>query len=365
MPLARSRWAILPLLTLIAQQYPTNASPFPPKHERNILESRDCDNPCGFYSQLCCSSSQVCTTDSNGQAVCKAGSSDDSGQWEYFTTTYVETDLVTVTSTGSKAVSSPTSTDSPDCKSSLGQTPCGDICCSAAEACNRDGKCVRSGSSPFDSITGPSPTPPSRPTSTDGATVTSTVSPTTTMAYIPAVGTDGNSIVGITTGSGGLSGGAIAGIVVGSLAGAFVLFLLCVCFCVGSCVDRTRALFFGRRNERQSTYTGSSAAPARPGRNWFGRTSHEQSENKSFFGLGKWAGIGVMIAAIALCLGLRKRRDDSEKSYSYYTNSSYYYDDPSTTSSSSSSSNPRSQRPYMHETHHEEHERYSRDERYE
>ncbi|EER28062.1 hypothetical protein CPC735_033980 [Coccidioides posadasii C735 delta SOWgp] len=315
---------------LAATPLPTYASPFPtqsPSHD--ILIHRDCANPCGFYGQVCCQQSEECYTNSDGQAACRSASK---GEWEYFTTIYTRTDLVVVTSTGSRAAS-PTSPGDTQCRISLGETPCGDTCCTAAETCNAKGVCVEGGSSPF-----PSASPPTRPTS--DATVTATKAPTTTVGFIPAISTDGSTLIGgITHGSGGLSGGAIAGIVIGSLAGAFVLLLLCLCFCVGSIASRIRGVFGGGRPHPPSTVYSSSymysASESGGGHGGWHGGQPPSEHGKS--GWAKWLSIGFLAGAIALCLGLRRQRAErSEKSYySYYTASS----------SESSSSSPSSGRP--------------------
>ncbi|KAK2873804.1 hypothetical protein FQN49_002050 [Arthroderma sp. PD_2] len=327
------RRASLPVLVLLLQLQLVAASPFSTPQPTHSLAAREC-SPCGYYGQACCLSNEECTTDSNNQATCRPVKSGGGGQWEYFTTTYVQTDFVTVTSTGSRPISQPTGSQ-PQCKISIGETECGNTCCTAAQACNENLVCVQSGGSPFP--TKPAPTPPTRPTSTEGVTVTA--SPTTTLPFMPAVGTDGSSVIGITKGSGGLSGGAIAGIVIGSIAGALILLFICICCCVGSCIDRVRGIFGlgGRRKRtRHSSYTGSSSYSSHHG--WFGggggsRPDSEKKKKKTgFLGL---ASLGVIIGAIALCLGLGRRKDDKSTSY---TGSSYY---TYTTSSSSSSSSGR------------------------
>ena len=99
-----------------------------------------CDNPCGYYGQLCCEANEVCYTDSNNQAQCGAGTTTTAktGQWEYYTTTYVQTDLQTVTETFSSYI--PQSTIS--CSYSLGETPCGNVCCLSGQYCQATGVCA-------------------------------------------------------------------------------------------------------------------------------------------------------------------------------------------------------------------------------
>ncbi|EEP80980.1 predicted protein [Uncinocarpus reesii 1704] len=312
-----------------------HASPFPtPAPHNNILINRDCANPCGFYGQVCCEPSQQCYTDSNGQAACRtnAEQAESGGQWEYFTTVVTQTDLVVVTSTGSRYVF-PTSPGNAQCDASLGESPCGDICCTAAQSCNGKGVCIEGGSSPF-----PSPSPPVRPTS--GVTVTATDRPTKTTGFIPAISTDGSTLVPITKGGGGLSGGAIAGIVIGSLAGAFVLLLLCFCFCVGSLASRVRGLFGGGRHkpsvysESSFTDSGSHIGGGAHG-GWYGGRPPSSKPKKSSWGWLQWLSVSVIFGAILVCLGLKRHSKESEKSYSYYTETDYTSPESSSTGPSS------------------------------
>ena len=341
--------SLLLLCAIILQPLTTTASPFPTQFVNLILRDRACENPCGYYGQLCCSSSETCGTDSNGQAVCSSNveQRNDNGQWEYWTTTYVQTDYVTVTSTGSSWVPAPTSDDG-QCKASLGEVQCGWTCCSASQTCD-EGECVEAGNSPIE--TPPSPTPPLRPTDTTGATITPTA--TQTLPFIPPVGTDGSSTDPMPSednDGGGLSGGAIAGIVIGSLAGAALLLLLCCCLCVGSCIDRARTILGLNGGNRTSSYTGSSSRSSRHGgggggRTWFGagpaRPGRNKKKKSGLFGLGWMAALGL---AIAVFLGLKRRNDRSEKTSTYYGSSEYTYSSYSysgSSSSSSSSSGPR------------------------
>ncbi|KAI1929595.1 hypothetical protein LOZ66_005193 [Ophidiomyces ophidiicola] len=323
------RSAILSILSLLSTPLLTYASPFPtpPPSNDNILIPRNCPNPCGFYKQVCCDANQQCYTDANNQAACRAGGGDN-GSWEPFTTTFTRTDLVVVTSTGSRYVAA-TAPGNSQCKTNLGETPCGSICCTAAQMCNGKGVCIQAGGSPWETIPGPSASPPVRPTS--GSTITATVPVTTTVGFIPAVSTDGTTLIGPAPGGGGggshLSGGAIAGIVIGSLAGAFILLLLCLCCCVGGAANRLRGLCCGGRRRRNS-YSESSMSQSVSGAQ--GRPHSHPRPPPQSSGLSKWAPVLGIIGAIALCLGLRRRRDESEKSTAY--NTTYY------TSSSSSSS---------------------------
>ncbi|PGH00561.1 hypothetical protein AJ79_08164 [Helicocarpus griseus UAMH5409] len=353
-------WAALAALATISQSPLTQAIPFP-IHFNTGLASRDC-TPCGFYGQACCTASQTCSTNFNNQAVCldsaSSGPRDTDGQWETYTTTFVQTDLVTVTSTGSRLIAAPTGGNRAQCELSLGESPCGSICCSAAQACKSEGQCVEAGSSPFESTPGPSPTPPYRPTSSGDATITA--GPTATVPFIPPVGTDGNALPPpeAQKGGGGLSGGAIAGIVIGVLAGIVLLFLICLSACAKGAISAILALF-GLGKKRGSSASGSTHSftdDGRPGRTWFGHRptrpprsdtysyySSEKSKKSGLFGLGKWTSVGLILGALAICLGLRskKKKTPPPPSSVGYTDSYYYYD---YSSSSSSSSDPRSKR---------------------
>ncbi|KAL4860411.1 hypothetical protein BDV12DRAFT_110344 [Aspergillus spectabilis] len=305
------------------------------------LEKR-CDNPCGYYSQLCCASGEVCTTDDNDQAVCSSSDSDSgsgSGSWETYSSTYVvtETDVQTLTSVWSSWIASPTSST---CQADLGETECGDDCCGAAYAC-RDKKCV------LDATTSLGPTntanPPTRPT--DSNTFTETA--TTTQGFEAPVSTDGSEAIGVDApdDSGGLSGGAIAGIVVGTLAGVFLLFLLCLCLCFRGILNSILACLGIGRKKREETYVEehhSHHTHRPPGRTWFGTrpSGDHNGEGKSRW--GSLATIGIVIGAIALCLGLRRKKDQDEKSD--YTYPSYYSYYTSTTSESSDRRTRRSRR---------------------
>ncbi|KAJ5086612.1 hypothetical protein NUU61_007919 [Penicillium alfredii] len=308
--------------------------------EETDVEKR-CAKPCGSGGWLCCREDETCSTNSANQAVCSGGSGGQ-GDWQYFTTTYVvtETDKSTITSVWSSRhaqTAAPTQTGS--CKLEIGESTCGNDCCDASSTCE-NGKCVQESSSADASAT-----PPVRGTSSGMSTATETAAPTTTRGFIAPVGTDGADLVGAkaSDGGGGLSGGAIAGIVVGTIAGVFLLLLLCLCMCFKGSLDRIlAALGFGKRRRKDTTYVeeryshhshGSRPAPGR--RTWFGTrpaappTESDVSEKKS-----KWSGlatVGIILGALALCLGLKRRHDreqdhdDDKTSYTYP--SSYYYSD--------------------------------------
>ncbi|OJD13604.1 hypothetical protein AJ78_05948 [Emergomyces pasteurianus Ep9510] len=357
----------LAILSILPQSFPlAQAFPFP-VHFKSGLVGRDC-TPCGFYGQECCTASQTCSTNANNQAVClDSGSSKKpraaaEGQWETFTTTFVQTDLVTVTSVGSRLIAAPTTGSGIQCQLNLGESACGTICCTAAQACKSEGQCVEAGSSPFEPTAGPSPTPPSRPTSSGKATITAM--PTATVPFLPPVGTDGVMLPPpeASTGGGGLSGGAIAGIVIGVLFGVILLFLICLSACAKGAITAILGLLgLGKKKKRGSSGSGTTQSfsnDGRPHRTWFGWPgtrpppprrsdsysyySSEKSKKSGLFGLGKWTSVGLILGALAICLGLRSKKKPAPPSSGTYTDS-YYYSDYSS-SSSSSSAPPRSKR---------------------
>lgn len=329
--------------------------------EGSELEKRACSNPCGFYSQLCCASGETCTTTSGNEAKCVSGSSGSSGEWEYFTTTYVvtETDQSTITSVWSSRAAA-TTTSSGTCRIDLGETQCGSTCCDAAQECS-NGECVAESSSAVATGTGVTgeATPGVRGTSVSTATETS--APTTTEAFTAPVGTNGADLIGAkAAGSkGGLSGGAIAGIVIGTIAGVILLLLLCGCLCFKGALDGLLAALGIRKRRRNETtvveerYSHHSGSRPRPrpsgGRTWFGTRPPAASDSELSEKKSKWSGWGtvaIILGALALCLGLKRHkdheRDDDHSSYTYP--SSYYYSDTYTYSGSSESSDRRTRR---------------------
>lgn len=225
---------------------------------------------------------------SQGQAVCldSSGGSGGGGTWEYYTTTYVltETDTKTITSTWSSLI--PTATGSTSCRTDLGETACGNTCCGAAFVCAND-QCIVGSSSIWVTATA---TPPVR--GTTQSTMTQIATATTTQGFIPPVGTDGATLIGVHAGGGGLSGGAIAGIVIGVIAGVFILLLLCACMCCKGALDALFAcLCPGRRKRKDTTYVEERyhhhAHGSKPeGRTWFGTrpSASEGGEKKSKWG---------------------------------------------------------------------------------
>ncbi|KAL4787233.1 hypothetical protein BJX76DRAFT_30516 [Aspergillus varians] len=340
------------ILTLLSRCPLADATPVGPTTtlEAVALEQRACDNPCGYYSQLCCASGETCSTDDNGQALCSSsdsGSGSSSGAWEYYSSTYLvtETDVQTRTSVWSSWVAS--ATDSGSCRSDLGQTQCGSTCCKASDICSNN-QCVLAATTSIWATDTDTATAPIRPT--DTSTVTETA--TTTQAFETPVTTDGTPALGVDAPDNdddGLSSGAIAGIVVGTIAGVFLLFLLCLCLCArGLLASILACLGLGGRRRHEETYVEehhhshqAGGPPPPPGRTWFGtRPSGPAPDGERKSRWSSLATIGIIIGAIALCLGLRRKKDHDEKSsdytypsyYSYYTSTSMSLPFPDTES---------------------------------
>ena len=330
------------------------------------LDKRGCSGTvCGWSGQLCCTGGQTCSTNSAGQAECVAGSApaaqpqNGNGQWQYFVTTFVESELTTVTSTYSSALAGASAAaGGASCDSSMNESPCGTICCAVGQYCAFAGQCAASNgqggsSSYFASITttaeASTATAFIRPTSNAATTVTSTGSATTTVPFqTPSASASGaGSAAGMTstTSNNGLSGGQIAGIVIGVLAGIILLLLLCFLCCFKGLLDGILSLLGirGRRRkettyieERRSHHHSGGSGAATGGRRWFGAgPSRVDRPKKSSSGIGGFTWVAGLLAALAICLGLqRKRTERREKSE--YTGSSYSYTDSYITSQSES-----------------------------
>lgn len=307
--------------------------------------AKRCENPCGYYGQLCCQSGETCYTDANNQAQCGAGgvaattavAAATGGNWQYYTTTYVQTDLKTVTATFSSYVAAATSS----CSYAQGQSPCGNTCCLSGQYCSQPGVCMAvPGSSGYYSglatvtVTNTAGAP-LRPTSNSVTTLTSTGSASSTAPFQTPVGTGGASIgVSAESSGGGLSGGAIAGIVIGVILGIILLILLCVCCCFKGLLDGLLAIFgLGprRRTRREEVEVIEERHHHAGGRTWYGAnrpsgTVHEEKRKES--GFGGFAKAAVFLGGLAAILGLKRKRDErkdnkTSSSYSYY-DSEYY-----------------------------------------
>ncbi|KAI9804328.1 MAG: hypothetical protein M1833_007135 [Piccolia ochrophora] len=356
--LSQNPTTLLSLLSVIlSSTHKSYANPYPrhiPFAEvlgSHVLSPRQCMNPCGYSGQLCCTSDQTCITDAAGQAQCGSGGGGgggnvniqggaaqgggDSGQWQYYTTTFVETDLITRVSTWSSymgaatVLATQTSTYAPAMTGNGCNIPCGTICCAQGQSCAKAGQCVASGgyySSYYNSYT--SYSAPLRPTSGAAGTATAESAPTTTLAFGTPLGTATAVYgAGATTTNRGLSGGAIAGIVIGVIAGILFLLFICLTVCVGKGIG---AIFGGRRRtKREETYvhehhSGGGGGGSRP---WYGaasqRPSRIETTNRKKKGMfGGFAPVAAGLGGLALALGL-KRRHDRKKQSSYGSNSSY------------------------------------------
>lgn len=319
-----------------------------------------CENPCGYYGQLCCPQGDTCYTDAKGQAQCAAGgaltqvqaTATATGTYQYYTTTFVMTDLTTVTSTWSSLI--PVATvvaPAGTCNYGVGQYPCGNVCCNSGQYCQQAGICVAvPGSSGYYSslatvtVTNTAGAP-LRPTSNSVTTLTTTGTAVSTAPFQTPVGTNGAVLTGAqeTSGGGGLSGGAIAGIVIGVIAGIILLFLICACCCFKGLIDGLLGIFGlgGRRRRRTEEVEVYEERHHHGGRTWYGAnrptgggTVVEEKRKKKDSGLGNFAKAGIFLGGLGALLGLKRRserRDDKSNSgYSYY-DSEYY------TSSSKSS----------------------------
>ena len=308
---------------------------------------------CGYYGTLTCADGQYCYTDPvNSWALCgwttptaapaatgAAGGGGGSTSYQMYTTTFVETDLQTVTSTYSVPVA--TAAAGPTCRAALEETQCGSTCCAAGEFCVQgENYCAGTGGGSSGFYTSfYTASPPVRGTTIVGVTVTSTgsVTATKTTPFGTPVPTGGSAIGVGASGGGGLSAGAIAGIVIAVIVGLLLLLLLLLCCCFKGLLDT----LLGRNKKRrvEETYIeerhshrhhgGSVAAAAVPARRtWFGtrpaRTEVVEEKKKSRFGGA--AGVTAGLVGLAAILGLKRRHDrNDDKSRYTGTGSDYSY----------------------------------------
>ena len=362
------------LFTILSTTHISYARPKITDQFRELLESRyhylaerDCVNPCGWRAPgspppLCCGSDQTCSTNSLGQAVCNSGGgtvANAQGQspaqagWQYYTTTIVESGLVTRTTTYSTAFGSgqtavaAAQVSGISCHTDMGEKPCGTICCATGQYCVYAGQCGASngnGDGSSSSILGAIFTPtvtntaPLRPTSKGATTITTTGSATTTVAFstptsMAATATAAAGAAGVSSSNNGLSGAAIAGIVVGVLAGIIILLLLIFCCCAATAGNALLAFFgLGKKRRRREDVTyieehrhhhGSSGAAV--GRRWFGLgPARVDRPRKKKSGVGGFTAVAGGLTTLAIILGLKRKRDRKEKSE--YGSSSYYSD---------------------------------------
>ncbi|KAI9862554.1 MAG: hypothetical protein M1813_004406 [Trichoglossum hirsutum] len=340
MLLSQAPPTLLSLFTiLLASTHRTSATPYRRDisediEEPAVLVDRACAIPCGWQSQLCCAANQQCYTDGAGQAQCGAVTANAQvtsaqGVWQYYTSTFVETDLVTRVSVYSTyVVIAPAPTASaaggPNCNYAHLETPCGSICCAAGQICQVLGQCVASGAgtSQFYSSYYNTYSVPLRPTSGGATTITSLLAPTATVPFQTPIGTAGGIVYGAAPASGGLSGGAIAGIVIGVLAGIILLLLICFYCCLRAGFDGILSIF-GLGPRRRTSETIIEEHHHHSGGGWFGRPSGRIDTDKPS-GIG-WGGMAAALAALAVFLGLKRRHSsyDGKSSYETYTTTSY------------------------------------------
>ncbi|KAI4128547.1 MAG: hypothetical protein LQ347_004139 [Umbilicaria vellea] len=342
------------LAVILSSTHTTIAKPFPRDEsvleaQNNTLEERGCQYSCGWSGQLCCQYAGACYTDASGQAQCSATNVATTtavqnvaqGQWTYWTTTFVRTDLVTVTTVYSSSngqastqVLVPQQTTWVAANSPTAQAPqqtqvvCnsqwpvrGDVCGKLAHLQLRN-------------------------------------DPDRDRIY----STDkrdrrhGHFCMSATVTNKGLSGGAIAGIVIGVILGLFLLFLILSCLCCKGLIDGLLDLL-GLRSRRRRRETiveeryhhhgrtsggASGGGGAAGGRTWFGAAAppprNDRPPKKSGGGLGGFTGVAAALAALAVVLGLKRRRDrKNHEKESYSSGSSYTYSDDYTSASSESS----------------------------
>ncbi|KAF2233150.1 hypothetical protein EV356DRAFT_534027 [Viridothelium virens] len=349
------------IIIILTYTNPARSLPYGPEDPEitqapNATLDRRCANPCGWVG-LCCGANQYCFTDSNDQAQCgngaggggttaaAGGSGGSGGYWQYYTSTWVETDTITMTSVYSSYVAGAAATTSaavasatPSCNWSLNEAPCGPICCASGQYCLVSGQCAAAGggSSGYYSNTASAPL---RPTSLGTGIATATISPTTTVPFETPVATGANvTLTQSSTSGGGLSGGAIAGIVIGVILAVILLALLCFYFCL----DFLLGLFGigGRRRRRreEEVYVEEHRHRSHSGRGdrtWYGANRparvvrEERVERRESSGRGGALGLGTMAAALGFNRARRddrrRRRQDEKTEYSSST-ASYSYD---------------------------------------
>ena len=133
-----------------------------------------CPNPCGWNGQLCCVEGETCYTDANNQAQCRISPTQTFPSCPLWTTstqtiettfsttvefvvTYTRTEsgILNIIRTASWQIEPrPTDCCSPPipqgCNYALGETPCGDICCTSGQYCQFAGSCATTVEPPGD-----------------------------------------------------------------------------------------------------------------------------------------------------------------------------------------------------------------------
>lgn len=355
---------LLSLIILLASN-PPRVSAIPPAIENLLaaIEKRQCQIPCGSESQYCCSAGSVCYTNAETIALCSASVAGGGSGGEVHTTTYVETDLNTITSTFTlfPAVTTSQYIAESTANCFAPQIACGTLCCASNQYCYTSGQCMEYGANSNSYIASYTSyatatsaySAPLRPTS--GATSTTTVAATTTEPFQTPVGTAGGAY-GITPVSANhsLSGGAIAGIVIGSIAAAFIVALIMLCCCFRAAFNSLLACL-GLRNpnrrktvrdttiieERRYSRYGSGPGPASRREThgtWFGggrggrggtTVVSEKRKSNAKKETGILAGTTLSLGALWALLGLKRPRDErrrvppprSDVSYDTYSES--------------------------------------------
>ncbi|KAF1992952.1 hypothetical protein P154DRAFT_113118 [Amniculicola lignicola CBS 123094] len=336
------------LPAVAAKPYPVHVEELRQRHNASQLVPRvECTSgvACGYYGQLCCASGDSCYTDANNEAQCGAAATPlaNSGQWVYYTSTWVEQNFVTRTAVySSYAGATALATPAPTGSCTGARSPCGTNggCCDSGYYCSNPtaGTCALIGAGSSGGIVGTiSPSAPLRPTSSGLIVVTATGSPTVTQAFETPVATGINGTLVQANGHRRrLSGGAIAGIVIGVLAGVLLLFLICFFCCARALLDTVLAIFgFGkkRKHTHEETYIeehhhSSGGGAAGGGRRWYGQAAGRPSRPKKESKFGGMLGVGAALGAAALALGLKRRHDrkHDDKSTVVSGSTGYYSD---------------------------------------
>ncbi|OQO12210.1 hypothetical protein B0A48_02851 [Cryoendolithus antarcticus] len=310
---------------------------------------------CGWTGQLCCPFGACYTDLSNNQASCSStllgavaqSTQAAGGYWQYYTTTYTQTDLATVTQVmstyvgGAPATVAAAAPTGMACSYALGQQTCGQTCCASDQYCFDAGSsqcsaAAAAGSSGYYTsyystmyASTNSAGVPLRPTSSTLIIVTETSAPTTTVPFLAPIATGANmTLTTAEASSSGLSGGAIAGIVIGVLLGLALLALL-IFYC---CLRGLWVTIFGRKRKERRTevdvyerhsHHGSGAAA---GRTWYGASKPSRVERRDEHKGRNGLAFAGALAGLWAILGLKRRskKRDNEK-YSEYSYSSDYY----------------------------------------
>ena len=354
------------LTTILLAPNPTTASPQPAASLQagftfnELFKRYDCSGElCGWNDQLCCQAGSACYTNALSQAACTAASvsynprpssvAPANGHWQYYTTIYTVTDKETITSVYSSyvggSVSAVASGVALHCNYALNESPCGSLCCAGNQYCAYNGQCSAAAATETTTTTGyinPSQTPgaPIRPTSKGVTYITSTQTPTTTVAFQTPVATGANvTMIESHNGGGGLSGGAIAGIVIGVLLALALLGLICFYCCIKGLLDGCLALFgLGGRKRRTTEveeYERRSSRHDGGGRTWYGASKPSRVERRESHTGRNMLGVGAGLAGLWAILGLKRKRSErrNEEKYSEYSYGSDYYTSASELSS--------------------------------